>query len=99
VTAIYGAVHYNASEAFQPKKNRHPPTMGNMTTGPNAERPKATFSRPTLLETQKHVQKLLRFLEETRACNKPRAVWDQTEAQGLLFPHQSHPTVIHMTTI
>ncbi|KAH9952378.1 hypothetical protein BGW80DRAFT_1174851, partial [Lactifluus volemus] len=35
-----------------------------------------TWSLKQLLETQKRVQKLLRFLEETRACNKPRAVWE-----------------------
>jgi hypothetical protein len=35
-----------------------------------------TRSFPQLLETPKRVQKLLRFLEETRACNKPRADWE-----------------------
>ena len=29
-----------------------------------------------LLENPKRVQKLLRFLEETRACNRPRASWE-----------------------
>jgi hypothetical protein len=29
-----------------------------------------------LLETPKRVQELLQFLEESRACNKPRAVWE-----------------------
>ena len=31
---------------------------------------------PQLLETPKRAQSLLRFLEETRACSKPRAVWN-----------------------
>jgi hypothetical protein len=35
-----------------------------------------TRSFQQLLETPKRVQELLRFLEETRACNKPRAVWE-----------------------
>ena len=35
-----------------------------------------TWSLKQLLETPKRVQLLLRFLEETRACNKPRAVWE-----------------------
>jgi hypothetical protein len=29
-----------------------------------------------LLESKERVQMLLRFLEETRACNKPRAEWE-----------------------
>jgi hypothetical protein len=33
-------------------------------------------SFPQLLENPKHVQTLLRFLEETRACSKPRAEWE-----------------------
>ena len=33
-------------------------------------------SFPQLLENPKRVQSLLRFLEETRACNKPRAEWE-----------------------
>ena len=33
-------------------------------------------SFPQLLENPKRVQALLRFLEETRACNKPRAEWE-----------------------
>ncbi len=33
-------------------------------------------SFPQLLKNPKRVQMLLRFLEETRACNKPRAVWE-----------------------
>ena len=35
-----------------------------------------TQSLRQLLETPKRVQMLLRFIEETRACNKPRAVWE-----------------------
>ena len=31
---------------------------------------------PQLLENPKRVQSLLRFLEETRACSKPRAEWE-----------------------
>jgi len=31
---------------------------------------------PQLLENPKRVQTLLRFLEETRACNKPRTEWE-----------------------
>src|SRR5258708_396162 len=34
-----------------------------------------TRSLQQLLETPKHIQGLLWFLEETRACNKPRVVW------------------------
>jgi hypothetical protein len=33
-------------------------------------------SFPQLLENPERVQSLLRFLEETRACNKPRAEWE-----------------------
>ena len=33
-------------------------------------------SFPQLLENKERVQTLLRFLEETRACNKPRAEWE-----------------------
>ena len=35
-----------------------------------------TRSFQQLLETPKRVQKLLQFLEETRACNKPQAIWE-----------------------
>jgi len=35
-----------------------------------------TQSFQQLLETPKHIQGLLQFLEETRACNKPQAVWE-----------------------
>ncbi|KAF8483065.1 hypothetical protein F5888DRAFT_1627571, partial [Russula emetica] len=35
-----------------------------------------TRSFQQLLETPKRVQELLRFLEESRACNKPRAAWE-----------------------
>jgi hypothetical protein len=33
-------------------------------------------SFPQLLENPERVQSLLRFLEETKACNKPRAEWE-----------------------
>jgi hypothetical protein len=33
-------------------------------------------SFPQLLENPKRIQMLLQFLEETRACNKPRAEWE-----------------------
>jgi Reverse transcriptase (RNA-dependent DNA polymerase) len=145
-TALTSPPDGRTHHTFQLKKHTHPLTTGNTTTGPNAERPKATFSRLThstfyrfitghaftgeytqrffpqhtpeqvacqcgetlqtiehvimhcplfdtarrrhlmsngrtwslkqLLETPKRVQELLRFLEETRACNKPRAVWE-----------------------
>jgi len=35
-----------------------------------------TQSFQQLLETLKHIQGLLQFLEEMRACNKPQAVWE-----------------------
>ena len=35
-----------------------------------------TRSFQQLLENPKRIQELLRFLEETRACNKPRADWE-----------------------
>jgi hypothetical protein len=35
-----------------------------------------TRSFQQLLETPERVQKLLRFLQETRACNKPQASWE-----------------------
>ena len=51
-------------------------------------------------KTPKRVQKAARFLEETRACNKPQAIWEpDSEAQEFSFSYRAEsPPLQHKHT-